>query len=107
MTWPTPAHGAFLSSITSTELRKVVIRFAQGMEKWSSIIDKPLCGLVDRLRAAGYRRTLEVELRLAGMRGAFGVGDSATLLPKFREKGVVVIVDADDGRVLHSSSNSC
>ena len=40
--------------------------FAERMKVWA-LVDKRLCGLVDRLCAMGYRHTLEVELRLMGI----------------------------------------
>ena len=66
------SHEVLLSSITSTELRKVIFLvwnegdwlFEQGMKAWI-LIDRQLCRLVDRLRPAGYRFTLEAELRLS------------------------------------------
>ena len=88
-------HAVILSSITSTELRKVIFAathmdgwaFAQETEAWT-LVDKQLCGLVDRLRAMGYRHTLEVELRLGRSPGKDGF---TKFLPEFKEKGVVII----------------
>ena len=72
-------------------------------EEWA-FIDEQLCGLVNRLRAMGYRRTLEVELRLMKVEDGAGGYDFTLFLPKFREKGVVTIVDVARGnQVLHSS----
>ena len=62
------------------------------MEGWT-LIDKQLCGLVDRLRAAGYRHTLEAELRLTGIRDDPGKYYFTEFLPEFREKGLVTITD--------------
>ena len=70
-------------------------------------IGKQLCGLVDRLRAVGYRHTLEVELRLAKHKGDPGEFNFTTFLPGFREKGIVTITDAVHGdQVIHSSVHS-
>ena len=116
VTWSVP-HQAFFSSITSTKLRKVSFPawyseaakiLAEQNGGWA-LIDKQLCGLVDRLRAAGHRHTLEAELRLMGVGddpGSYDPGehDFAQFLPKLREKGVVTVIDTDHGdRLLHSS----
>ena len=53
------------------------------------LIDEELCALVDRLRVAGYRHTLEVELRLAKAESDPGEYNYAKFFPGFREKGVV------------------
>ena len=72
------------------------------MEEWA-LIDIHICELVDRLRATGYRHVLEVELRLTET-GDPGEYDFTEFLPKFREKGVVIVVDAVHGdRMLHPS----
>ena len=99
---PTPIHKAFLSSVTSIELRKVVFAvwhthawgtLEVGMGIWTSI-DEQLCGLVDRLRATGYRHTLEVELRPKKPGNDPGEYDPTIFLPKFREKGIVTVLRA-------------
>jgi len=66
-------------------------------------MDEQLCELVDRLRGTGYYHTLEVELRLGklGRRGSDrgddpGECDFTEFLPRFREKGVVTILDQPD-----------
>ena len=113
--WPNSTHEILLSSITSTELRKVIFSMTwedwgislANMQGWDSIIDKQLCGLVDRLRAMGYHHTLEAELRVV-KRGRLDSGSGGygftRYLPKFREKGVVIVVDAANGdQVVHSS----
>ena len=61
------------------------------------MIDKQLCELVDRLRAKGYCHNLEAELQF---RRSGGYPDTiecdfSGVLPEFREKGVVTIVDGD------------
>lgn len=104
-----------LSSITSTELRKVTFLVRQARDwgvftrltrEWV-LIDEQLCGLVDRLCVTGYRHTLEVELRFTDIWGDFGEYDFTKVLPEFREKGVVTIIDtAQNDRVLHRSARS-
>ena len=93
-------HQRFLTSINSTELRKVIFPvrskyyadvFLEGAKLWAST-DKQLCELVTRLGRAGYRHTLEVEFRLY----CLGEGKWSTLLPEFRDRlrGVVTVVKA-------------
>lgn len=113
VTQPTSSYTTLLSSITSTELRKIILvvwyahnrrTFAQGMERWA-LVDKGLCELVDRLRLRGYHRTLAVELQLMTVGDDPGKYDFTKFLPEFREKGIAVIVDTAHGdRVLHSSA---
>ena len=66
-TWPGSPHQILLSSITSTELQKIFFT-ASHLRDWAivgwDLIDRSLCGLVDRLRAMGHRHILEVELRV-------------------------------------------
>ena len=76
------------------------------MEEWT-LIGEQLCGVVDRLRAAGCTRTLEAELRFTEILGDPEEYDFTTILPEFRAKGVVTIVDVVHGdRLLHSSASS-
>ena len=94
-----------LSSITSTELLRITfsanymanwVVSARWAEQWVPI-DEELYGLVDRLRAAGYRRALEVELLFTKVGTDARVHDFTKLLPRFREKGVVTVIDAVHG----------
>ena len=115
MSRPSPLHRVLLSSITSTELRKIIfpmryvhnrVDFAGQMEDWG-LADKQLCELVDRLRATGHRHTLEVELRLTAVDDDPGDWDFTKFLSEFGEKGVVTIIDATaDDRLLYSSTQS-
>ena len=112
---PSSVHEALLSSIASTELRKVIFQvrytrdwgvLTERMDAWA-LVDQQLCRLVDRLHARGYRHTLEVELRLAKVGGDPGGYKFTKFLPEFREKGLVAIMltDAAYGyRILHSST---
>ena len=108
MAKPGPTHQVLLSSITSTKLRKVIFlmwnmfgweKFAEG----AAAIDKELCGLADRLRAAGRCHTLEVELRFRGARHYPEEYDFIEFLPEFREKGVVTVINCN--RVLLYSTH--
>lgn len=69
------------------------------------MVDENLCDLVDRLRVLGYRHTLEVELRFHRVEVDPVEVGSLKFLPRFEEKGVVIITDAvDDGRRVYYSS---
>lgn len=116
---PDSTYKTLLSSITSIELRKIVIHMRHVSSRGVSLqvqrvvlwapVDGQLCGLVDRLRATGHRHTLEVELRFSCTEGDPSGIDFTKLLilPGFMEKGVVTIVDAELGnRVFHSSTHN-
>jgi len=114
---PNSTYKTLLSSVASTELRKIVIHmrrvrswnFSLKWMKFWAPADGHLCGLVDRLRAKGHCHALEVELRFSCIEGDLSKVDFTELLflPGFREKGVVTIVDAKNGnRVLHSSTHN-
>ena len=102
-----PEEVALISSVTSTNIQKIVIRpFLQRglrVEFWSTL-DAELNGLVDRLRASGYRYTLELVLQhdryFARMVSAAGPDG---FLQKFREKGRVTISESRSGRILYCS----
>jgi len=101
-----------LSSITSVELQKIIVLaryirnsriFALRFEAWD-FLDEQLCELVARLGWAGYRHILEVEVRFAEVGGDPRKYEFAEFLPKFREKGIVTIIDTVRDLVLHSST---
>ena len=102
ITWPSSACKT-LSSITSTELRKIIfpVRYIHewnvftGKMEIHTPIDQQLCELVAQLGRSGYRHTLEVELRLAGTMFGLTDHDFTTLLPEFRKTGVVNIINVD------------
>ena len=113
--WPTSSHSAPILSITSTELRKVVFRvryvlnratLADGTEKWTSV-DEQLCGLVDKLRARGYHHILEVELEFSKIVCHPGKHDPTHLLPEFRRKGIVTVIDGSSGDRFHAPIDNC
>ena len=68
--------------------------------------DDHLCELVDRLRRIGYRHTLEAKLLFELAEDDVSGIDFTAFLPRFREKGVVTIVDDARDRILHSSARS-
>lgn len=92
------------SSIASIELQKAVFLFlvrrlynwdvfAKKKKKKRALVDKRLCRLVDQLCATGYHDA--------------GGYNFTTILPGFREKGVVTLIyAARDDRVLHCSARS-
>ena len=101
-------------SIASTELREVVIRAGSLGDWWTpsrielgASADEQLCELVDRLRRMGHRHTLETELRMRfECREVDTSGiDFTAFLPRFREKGIVTIVDNACNRILYSSTS--
>ena len=115
MTFPRSSHKFLLSSITSTELRKITFLtkymddrdlFSRRMDAWV-LIYKSLCRLVDWLRSPGNHHTLEVELRLTNIEDFPEEPNFTKFLPEFREKGVVTIKDhAHNDRVLYSSAHN-
>lgn len=59
--------------------------------------DEVICGLVDRLRAAGYTHVLEVEFHL--QYEGFDEEEHKKFLPGFKEKGRVRIFFTPNGGV--------
>lgn len=99
---PSERELALISSITSTNFRKVIFSpdvsgFLLDERYWLPF-DDTICGLVDRLRASGNKHTLEVELRVR-IEEFGGEGYQAWFFPKFKEKGRVRIVAVPSGRV--------
>ena len=94
-----------ISSINSTNLRKLVFALPDIYRTRNSLwdsrgwisFDNMICGLVDRLRMSGYRHTLELELQIAYLK--LGKQRHERFLPKFKEKGLVRIVEVLSGRV--------
>jgi len=58
-----------------------------------------MSALADKLRELGNEQTLELEFRFQCLNLAPRV-DHIVFLPKFREKGRVIMVDSSTGRVL-------
>ena len=105
MYFPRFSHKVPLNAITSTELRKIVLSSTNPCvstlvgcltEDWV-LVDNQLCELLFRLRAMGYRHTLEVELQFLKVRGNPEKRGFTKLLPRFREKGIVTVVNAAYG----------
>ena len=112
MTQPMDSHRIFLSSIASPGLRKIIFRVRytfqgtsspEGTGRWTWI-DEELCGLADRLRATGYRHTLEAELRFLRITDGTEEHGLTEVLPKFKEKGLVSVFDVDHGGYVFYSS---
>ena len=98
-----------LPSITSTELRRIIILVTQEHDPGLFFLrmtstDKQLCEVVDRLRAMGYCHTLEVELRFSQVECLPGQNDFTKVFPGFREKGVVTVINDTGGGLVHRSS---
>ena len=105
MYFPRFSHKVPLHAITSTELQKIVFSSTNPCvstlvgcltEDWV-LVDNQLCELLFRLRAMGYRHTLEVELQFLKVRGNPEKRGFTKLLPRFREKGIVTVVNAAYG----------
>ena len=103
--WSTLIYQSLLSSIASTQLRKLVFSaglalinlnvydiFLGGPEKCASA-DENLCQLVDRLDRMGCSHTLEVEFRHSGYGDIHHSHELTKFLPRFRHKGVVTVTD--------------
>ena len=109
MSLPNPFYEVLLPSITSTVLRKVVILATQAYDpgffvQRMALTDGQLCRVVDRLRAMGYRHTLEVELRFAKVECLPGKDDFTKVFPRFKEKGVVMVINHTCGDLVYRSS---
>jgi len=75
----------------------------EGTGEWVWI-EEELCRLADRLRATGHHHTLEVELRFLRITDGTEEHGLTKVLPKFKEKGVVTVFDADRGEQVYYSS---
>ena len=75
-------------------------RLPQKSQQWSSL-DVALSDLVDRLRASGYERILELEFRL-WFTMDFDLNPDE-LLPRFREKGGVTVEESAEWGALENS----
>ena len=96
---PTQAIGSLITSITSTNLQKILFS-TQGLAETSAasetarlckVIDDYLCQLVDRLWGSGYECTLEVEFQAWRPPGGSSLEQ---ILPKFRERGRVRVTQS-------------
>ncbi|KAF9648089.1 hypothetical protein BDM02DRAFT_3269711 [Thelephora ganbajun] len=103
---PQEQERILISSITSTSLRKIIFAPVTKRITWGLLWDHPcwmpfddmICGFVDRLQASGYKHTLELEFRVNSVE----LGEEVhrkDFLPKFREKGLVRIVEVLSERV--------
>ncbi|KAF9645177.1 hypothetical protein BDM02DRAFT_3120599 [Thelephora ganbajun] len=95
--FPQEQEQILISSIASTNFRKLVFsRLQPNFLKnpcWMPF-DDMICELVDRLQVSGYEHTLELELQADSVE--LGGED---FLPKFKEKGLVRIIEVSSGRV--------
>ena len=68
------------------------------------MLDTALSDLVDRLRALGYRHTLELEFQLdPGFAEAHQKAGPDMFFPHFREKGRVTFSEPVNGRIFYCS----
>jgi len=108
----TPARdeGHLIASITSTNIRKLVFLTSSielvisnpNLVRYYEVIDDRLCQLVERLRRSGYQHRLEVEYQTCESPQDDVEPDFSRSLLKFREQGLVKIVETD-GRVIYCS----
>ena len=100
---------SLFSSITSTNLQRIVLPTRYGFERMGDpvfapyyrSIDDCLCQLVGRLRRSGYKRRLEVVFRIKDVPDDEQVFEE--FLPRFREQGRVKIMQELGGRIVYSS----
>lgn len=102
--FPTPREISLITSITSTNIQKIVFAPYIPWDKWeyrrwlsldaAPVTVNTLCGLVDQLRASGYYdHTLELEFRpKLKVTNVDSDVDPDVLFPNFREKGRVSVV---------------
>ena len=103
------AEMSLLSSITSTDLEKIVLplRYEYGTTDFSPygryprMLDDCLCQLVQRLRRLGYQHKLELEFHIPDVPDDQEV--FKVFLPQFRQLGRVKLISEEDGRVVYSS----
>lgn len=94
---------SLILSVTSTNIRKIELEYWP-LSSCPSLIDTALSHLVDRLRASGYEHTLELEFRFGpGSAEIHFDADLKESFPHFRERGLVTVIDAMGGKMLHSS----
>ena len=97
---PTSSDVSFILSITSLNIQKIIFeRWPREHEERFSL-DIALSDLVDRLRASGYERTLEVEFRPEPE--IYLNVNPDEIFPRFREKGRVTIRGAADEIIYRS-----
>ena len=71
--------------------------------KFFDTADGSLSQLVEKLRGLGYSRTLEVEFLVSSLADGEVESGFAKLLPKFRKKGRVRVIQKSAGRAVHCS----
>ena len=101
---PQERERALISSITSTNLRKLTFTSWISHIEWDFLLHNPywtpfddvICELVDRLQKSGYKHTLEVVFRAEFFNLNEEV-DHDKFLPKFKRRGRVRIVEISSG----------
>ena len=104
-----PEEVSLISTITSTNIQKIVFEPFSMLnfgERFQPSLDTELSGLIDRLRASGYKHTLELEFRLTRNFGK-NVLDVRPdwFFPKFTEKGRVIVSETSSGRTYCSDAS--
>jgi hypothetical protein len=101
---PREEERSLISSITSTNFRKLILNTKYFIRdshlnnpSWIPF-DDMLCELIDRLQISGYRHILEVEFRPDHVELKEGESlEDQGILPKFREKGRVSVIEVMTG----------
>ena len=101
---------SLISTITSTNIQKILFAMCSPRNLEGRIwltLDAGLSSLVDRLRESGYRHTLELEFQITlDLAGRLSDACPDTFLPKFSEKGRVIVSETTTERVLYCSDGS-
>ena len=67
---------------------------------------RQLCELVDQLHRMGHHHSLVAKLCFKFAKDDASGIDFTAILPWFREKGIVTVIDDTHGRIFHSSTCS-
>lgn len=102
---------SLIASITSTKLQRIIFPVRYGFEskndpifmRYYDTIDNGLCRLVERLRESGYKNRLDMAFRVWEVPDDERMG-LEELLPKFRERGRVVLLWKRSEKVVYRSS---
>ena len=94
-----------ISTITSANLRKIIFTPQDSRLDWDLLrhhywwppFDDMICGLVDRLQVLGHKGTLEVVFQAVFVDLENKKVNHERILPKFKEKGRVRIVETSSG----------
>ena len=103
-------EASLISTITSKNSRKILFTVFDPRNLRRQLwlpLDTTLSSLVDHLRVSGYQHVLDLELRSC-LYVAKTVSEAGPdgFLPRFREKGRVIISEIEMGKILYCSDGS-